>query len=258
MNGIFPRSKPDNLLCWVCTDLPLRAPESTDEYNAQEPDKLIKRAYSIASSSTDEYIEFYISVVRSGSLTPRLFNLEIGQRIYMSQKPTGMFTLEQVSEDQNVVLIATGTGVAPYMSMLRTDALHRKGNIVVVQGASNSWDLGYFSELKLLDSMFKKFTYYPTITEPEKEPVGWSGDTRFIQSIWEDKNFHEKIKFEPKPENTHIFLCGNPNMIHSMKEVLYGQQYKDHTKKNRGKYMLRSFNVKLRYSFTRGNLFPFV
>jgi ferredoxin--NADP+ reductase len=218
-----------------------RAPESTDEYSPQEPDKLIKRAYSIASSSTDEYIEFYISVVRSGSLTPRLFNLEIGQRIYMSQKPTGMFTLEQVSEDQNVVLIATGTGVAPYMSMLRTDALHRKGNIVVVQGASNSWDLGYFSELKLLDSMFPKFTYYPTITEPEKEPVGWSGDTRFIQSIWEDKGFHDKIKFEPKPENTHIFLCGNPNMIHSMKEVLYRQQYKDHTKKEPGQIHAEEF-----------------
>ncbi|MGE5357213.1 MAG: ferredoxin--NADP reductase [Deltaproteobacteria bacterium] len=218
-----------------------RAPESTEEFSQSEPEKLIKRAYSIASSSTDEYIEFYISLVRSGSLTPRLFNLEIGERVYMSQKPTGMFTLEQVDENQNVVLIATGTGVAPYMSMLRTDALHRKGNIVVVQGASNSWDLGYFSELKLLDSMFPKFTYYPTITEPDKEPAGWSGDTRFIESIWKDEEFHKKIKFEPKPENTHIFLCGNPKMIHSMKETLYGNNYKDHTKKEPGQIHAEEF-----------------
>jgi len=218
-----------------------RVAEATEEFNQQEPDKLIKRAYSIASSSTDEYIEFYISIVRSGSLTSRLFNLEIGDRLYMSQKPTGMFTLDEVDENQNVILISTGTGVAPYMSMLRSDALHRKGRIVVIQGASNSWDLGYFSELKLLDSMFPKFTYYPTITEPDKEPVGWSGDTRFVQNIWEDVSFQEKIGFMPKPENTHIFLCGNPRMIESMKELLEKQSFKNHSKKDPGQIHAEEF-----------------
>lgn len=218
-----------------------RVAEATEEFNQQEPDKLIKRAYSIASSSTDEYIEFYISIVRSGSLTSRLFNLEIGDRLYMSQKPTGMFTLDEVDENQNVILISTGTGVAPYMSMLRSDALHRKGRIVVIQGASNSWDLGYFSELKLLDSMFPKFTYYPTITEPDKEPVGWSGDTRFVQNIWEDVSFQEKIGFMPKPENTHIFLCGNPRMIESMKELLEKQNFKNHSKKDPGQIHAEEF-----------------
>ncbi len=218
-----------------------RVADATEEFNQQEPDKLIKRAYSIASSSTDEYIEFYISIVRSGSLTSRLFNLEIGDRLYMSQKPTGMFTLDEVDENQNVILISTGTGVAPYMSMLRSDALHRKGRIVVIQGASNSWDLGYFSELKLLDSMFPKFTYYPTITEPDKEPVGWSGDTRFVQNIWEDVSFQEKIGFMPKPENTHIFLCGNPRMIESMKELLEKQNFKNHSKKDPGQIHAEEF-----------------
>jgi len=218
-----------------------RVPDAMEEYQEQDPDKMIRRAYSIASSSTDEYVEFYISIVRSGSLTPRIFNLEIGDRIYMSQKPTGMFTLDQVDEDQNVVLIATGTGVAPYMSMLRTDALHRKGHIVIIQGASNSWDLGYFSELKLLANMFSKFTYYPTITEPDKEPAGWSGDTRFIEKIWDDPKFIEKIGFEPKPDNTHVFLCGNPNMIKSMKETLYKDGFKDHKRREPGQIHAEEF-----------------
>ena len=219
----------------------VRSEESTDEFNQQEDDKLIKRAYSIASSSTDEYVEFYISLVRSGSLTPRLWNLEIGERIYMSQKPTGMFTLDEVDENKNVILIATGTGVAPYMSMLRTDALHRKGSLVVIQGAANSWDLGYYSELKLLSSMFPKFTYYPTITDPAKEPAGWSGDVRFIQDIWKDEKFKEIIKFDPKPENTHIFLCGNPIMINGMKELLFGLDFKDHSRKSPGQIHAEEF-----------------
>lgn len=218
-----------------------KAPEATEEFKEQDPDKMIRRAYSIASSSTDEYVEFYISIVKSGSLTPRVFNLDIGDRIYMSQKPTGMFTLDQVDEAQNVVLIATGTGVAPYMSMLRTDALHRKGSIVIIQGASNSWDLGYFSELKLLSNMFGKFTYYPTITEPDKEPAGWSGDTRFIEKIWDDPKFAEKIGFQPKSDNTHVFLCGNPNMIKSMKATLYENGFKDHKKRDPGQIHAEEF-----------------
>jgi len=218
-----------------------RVEEATEEFKKQDPDKLIRRAYSIASSSTDEYVEFYISLVRSGSLTPRIWNLDIGDRIYMSQKPTGMFTLDQVPEDKNVILIATGTGVAPYMSMLRTDALHRKGRIAIIQGASNSWDLGYYSELNLLSNMFDKFTYYPTITEPDKEPAGWSGDTRFIEEIWKDPAFVEKIKFKPKPEDTHVFLCGNPNMINSMKETLKGEGFKEHSRRDPGQIHAEEF-----------------
>jgi ferredoxin--NADP+ reductase len=229
---------------FVVLGLPGSAPkaeEATKEYKEQDPDKMIRRAYSIASSSTQEFVEFYISIVRSGSLTPRVFNLEIGDRIYMSQKPTGMFTLDQVDEEQNIVLIATGTGVAPYMSMLRSDALRRKGKIVIIQGASNSWDLGYSSELHLLESMFSNFTYYPTITDPEKEPAGWSGDTRFIEEIWKDPKFGEKIGFEPKANNTHIFLCGNPNMIKSMKETLHSNDFKDHTRRDPGQIHAEEF-----------------
>ncbi len=218
-----------------------KVPEATEEFKEQAPTKLIKRAYSIASSSTDEYVEYYISLVRSGSLTPRLFNLEIGDRIFMSHKATGLFTLDKIAPDKNVFLFATGTGVAPYMSMLRSDALSRKGKIVVIQGASNSWDLGYSSELKLLSSMFPNFTYYPTVTDAEKEAGAWSGDTRFFNDIWTDKAFAEKIGFEPNAENSNIFLCGNPNMVTSMKELLWGQGFKDHTRKEPGQIHAEEF-----------------
>ncbi len=218
-----------------------KVPEATKEYKEQKPEKLIKRAYSIASSSTDEYVEYYISLVRSGSLTPRIFNLEIGDRIFMSHKATGLFTLDQIDSDKNIFLFATGTGVAPYMSMLRSDALSRKGKIVVVQGAANSWDLGYSSELKLLASMFPNFTYYPTVTDFEKEASSWSGDTRFFNEIWADKAFADKVGVEPTADNSHVFLCGNPNMVTSMKELLTGQGFTNHTKKEPGQIHAEEF-----------------
>jgi len=218
-----------------------RCADATQEFEAGKPDKLIKRAYSIASSSTEDVVEFYITLVHSGQLTPRIFNLKIGDRIWMGRKAVGMFTLDQIDEDRNVVLIATGTGVAPYMSMLRSNALKRKGNIMVIHGASNSWDLGYSSELKLLANMFDKFGYYPTITETHKEPPGWQGDTRFIEEIWKTGEVAKKWGFKPSPENTDVFLCGNPKMVDSMKELLYQDDFRDHKKKEPGQIHAEEF-----------------
>jgi len=153
-----------------------------------------------------------------------------------------MFTLDQIHEDQNIVLIGTGTGVAPYMSMLRTDALHRKGNILVIHGASNSWDLGYSSELNLLQSLSPKFRYIPTITIPEREFVPWSGRTEFIQDIWEDGSVEKLWGFKPTAENTHIFLCGNPRMVSGMIECLEKEGFKEHTRKEAGQIHAEKFN----------------
>lgn len=208
-----------------------------------EPDKLIKRVYSIASSSkNEEYIEFYITLVRSGALTPRLFALNIGDKIDLGKKPVGMFTLDAVPEDQNIVLVATGTGVAPYMSMLRSDALGtRTGKIAVLHGAANSWDLGYSSELVLLESLSNKLKYIPTILEPEREAAKWNGQTKFVQDIWTDKLIDKAFGSELKPENTHIFLCGNPKMVEAMNDVLGKEGFKEHKRKEPGQIHIESW-----------------
>lgn len=219
-----------------------RCAEATEEFSEPTPDKLIKRAYSIASSNVSkDYVEFYITLVHSGSLTPRLFDLKIGDKIWMGQRFTGMFTLEEVAENQNIVLIATGTGVAPYMSMLRSDALKRKGKIVVVHGASNSWDLGYSSELTLLQSLAPNFSYIPTITVPDKEVTPWNGKTQLVHEIWEDGSIEKAWGFKPTPEDTHIFLCGNPNMIAGMVETLGKDSFIEHSRRQPGQIHVEKF-----------------
>ena len=83
------------------------------EEDKLEPGKLQKRAYSIASSSVaKEFMEFYISLVPSGVLTPRLFALNRGNKVWLSPKATGLFTLDEVPVDKNVVFVSTGTGLA--------------------------------------------------------------------------------------------------------------------------------------------------
>lgn len=209
-----------------------------------EPDKLIRRAYSIASSSdTKEYLEFYISVVRSGALTPRLYNLNVGDSIWLGKKSTGMFTLDRVPDGTNVVLIATGTGLAPYMSMMRT--LITKGGIhskfAVIHGANHSLDLGYRSELETLERLQNNFAYIPVVSMPEQELVAWNGPIGFVEDAWKGKWFEDKWGFRPNSENTHVFLCGNPLMIDSALKFLGDENFVKHTKTEDGNIHLEEF-----------------
>ncbi len=219
--------------------LPGAAPRcamSEPEDPPSDPNKLIRRAYSIASSSlTQEYMEFYVALVTSGALTPRLFALNIGDRLWLGPKITGMFTFDQVPDEQNVVMIATGTGLAPYMSMLTTHLIcGGPRRFAVLHGARHSWDLGYRSELLTLQHLCKNFSYSPVISRPQSEPVAWAGAVGYVQDLWKSGVIAQRWGVAPTAENTHVFLCGSPQMIDDTVAMLQTEGYKEHTKKEPG------------------------
>ncbi len=206
-------------------------------------DKLIKRAYSIASSSKEkEYVELYITLIRSGTLTPRVFALNEGDGIFLGEKFKGMFTLKEVPEQANIVMVATGTGIAPYMSMIRTEFRERPNRrFAVIHGARHSWDLGYRSELSTLAYYFKNFAYLPVISRPGDEKEGWTGNTGHVQNLWREKVLEQRWGAPLKPENTHIFLCGAPAMAEEMSQLLESEGFKEHKKKEPGQVHLERF-----------------
>jgi ferredoxin--NADP+ reductase len=183
---------------------------------AADPDRMIRRAYSIASESrADEYLEFYLTVVMSGELTPRLFNLKIRDRLYVGPKAVGVFTLEK-APGKHILMIGTGTGLAPYMSMLRSE-LECNGSrqFVIVHGARFSWDLGYRTELTGLARHCKNFHYIPVITRP-KEDVTWQGRSGYLQNLIASGAIEEETGLPLTPDNFDIYLCGNPGMIETV------------------------------------------
>lgn len=201
------------------------------EEESLPPEKLIKRAYSISSSSRQKaFLEFYVALVTSGALTPRLFALKTGDAVWLGPRFSGLFTLRDVPADRHIVLIATGTGLAPYMSMLR-DALQCGGprRFAVVHGARHSWELGYRSELMMLDSMCPNMTYVPLISRPDAEPVPWNGQAGYVQDVWRRRPLRDRWGFDPTPDNTHVFLCGNPGMVETMLGVLKAEGFVEHT-----------------------------
>ena len=216
---------------------------SDPEQKEPPPDKIIKRPYSIASSSKDkEYLELYITLIRSGTLTPRLFDLKEGDAVFLSEKFKGVFTLQQVPEEANIAMVATGTGIAPYMSMIRTEFKVRPDRrFALLHGARHSWDLGYRAELETLDYYFNGFVYVPTLSRPADEKEGWTGQAGYVQDIWKKGVLAAEWNFTPKPADTHIFLCGAPAMLEEMVEILSSDGYKEHKKKEPGEIHVERF-----------------
>ncbi len=226
--------------------LPGRAPRSEGsdlEEDTPDPKRLIRRAYSIASSSLlREHMEFYINVVRSGALTPRLFALEQGDRVWLGPKVSGAFTLDQAPPTTDVVLVATGTGLAPYMSMLRTRLPRDNGRrFAVLHGVRQSWDLGYRSELTIMQQLCSNLTYLSLISRPANEHIPWSGMTGYVQDLWAGGFLDRAWGKRPKPEDTQVFLCGNPKMCEDMLALLEAEGFSEQTRKIPGQVHIERY-----------------
>ncbi|HSN56976.1 MAG TPA: ferredoxin--NADP reductase [Candidatus Sulfomarinibacteraceae bacterium] len=207
------------------------------------PGRLIRRAYSIASSSrARRYLEFYITLVQSGALSPRLFNLRPGDRVWLGPKITGTFTLDHAPPDNDLVLIATGTGLAPYMSMLRTElATEPRRRFAVLLGARHSWDLGYHSELVTMEQLSPPFSYLPIISRPAEEPVPWTGRAGYVLDLWRSRELDRVWGRRPHPADTSIFLCGNPHMIDDMVELLSQEGFTEHSRERPGSIFVERY-----------------
>lgn len=199
------------------------APES----ETTAPDKLIKRAYSIGSSPEQrEYLEFYIAVVPTGRLTSRLAVVQVGERVFCQPKVTGTFTLEGVPADKNLVLISTGTGLAPFMSMVRTSSIWApRRSITVIHGVRYPEDFAYAEELRALEISSKTLRYLPIASRAADT---WTGRKGRVQKIFEEGTV------TLNPESDHVFICGNPAMIEDLEAMLAGNGFKLHSKKAPG------------------------
>ena len=214
----FPEFEPGQYVgLGLCASAP-RSLLAEPEKRAPQPEALIRRPYSIASAPQHrECLEFYINLVPAGVLTPRLFCVEPGGRIFLGAKLSGSFTLRPVPEEANVILIATGTGLAPYVSMLRSGAaFSSRRRIALIHGVRRPQHLGYRSLFTALQSERPEFIYLPVVSRPEPELSPWKGAVGHVQDVWNSGVLEDAWGFRPSPQDTHVLLCGNPEMIESM------------------------------------------
>ena len=127
-----------------------------------------------------------------------------------------MFTLDKVPPEQDLVLLATGTGLAPYMSVIRTELVAGlKRKFIVAHGARMSSDLGYRGELEGLSRQWPNVVYAAAITRPCKDPT-WSGHTGRLQELFHRGVLDELAGERISPRRFDVFLCGHPGMIETV------------------------------------------
>lgn len=199
--------------------------------------RLVRRAYSIASSADERrWLELYLVLVPQGRLSPRVFGMRKGDRLYLDPHARGTFTLEGVEPDRDLVMVATGTGIAPYMSMLRTyrsRGERRWRRFVLIHGVRRAVDLGYDQELRRIASEDDSVVYVPTATR-EPDASAWQGLRGRVQHALEESTYQELVGSLLAPQACHVFLCGNPDMIRNVSAMLEARGFTAHSKTQPG------------------------
>ena len=185
-------------------------------------EKLIERPYSVVSSPLEPEIEIFFELVPHGQLTPRLYRLGQGDRMFVRRTAKGVFTLDRASGHQSHFMLATVTGVAPYVSIVRTlAAAERAGEpslghqFYVVEGASRSWELGYDAEFAELEKQFSWLHFVPTVSRPW-EDAAWTGEKGRVDDVV--RKYLDQ--FGCSSAATTAYLCGHPGMIEAGKGIL--------------------------------------
>jgi ferredoxin/flavodoxin---NADP+ reductase len=184
--------------------------------------KVLERAFSIASSPYEPELEFFIEKVHEGALSPQLHRLQVGDCVFMRKKAKGVFNVDVKSGHSQHFLISTVTGIAPYISMVRTlledlkaGTLAQPFRLVVLQGVSRSDEFGYDRELQEVAKHHSWLTYIPTISRPWEDPA-WPGERGRVDDLV--RKYSDNLGLTP--ETTTAYLCGNPGMIVNARDIL--------------------------------------
>jgi ferredoxin/flavodoxin---NADP+ reductase len=191
----------------------------------------LMRAYSIASANYDEELEFFSIKVPDGPLTSRLQNIQVGDELLVSSKPTGTLVADHLLPGRNLYLVGTGTGLAPFMSIVRDpDVYERFERIVLVHGARRVVDLAYrdYITKELPANEFfgeqiqKQLIYYPTVTRDEFVNQG-----RVTHLLENGKLAQDIGQPQPDPAHDRFMLCGSPTMLKDMCRILDAMGFKE-------------------------------
>jgi ferredoxin/flavodoxin---NADP+ reductase len=194
--------------------------------------KLLQRPYSVASAPSvadTEGYEFFVRHVPIIRFTTALWRLEVGHRMRMIG-PKGKFMLEP-DDTRTHLYVSTGTGIAPFISMIREGMAQGKPRkTVLLNGCSFAPELGYRAELEAWERDPRyRLTYVPTVSRPnDPRNAGWSGKTgRAEQVVW-DVCREQGLK----PDRTVVYICGNPDMILNVERSLMDHGFPEfHVKK---------------------------
>jgi len=205
-------------------------------------DKPLLRAYSIASANHEDEMEFFSIKVQDGPLTKHLQKLQVGDQVLVGKKPVGTLIADHLLPGKNLYLLSTGTGLAPFMSIIKDPEIYDKyDSVILVHGVRHVSDLAYqdYIENELPENEFfgdqvkAKLRYYPTVT---REPFRNNG--RLTDLMVCGKLFRDLGLPKPNLEDDRFMLCGSPTMLNDLTDLLVERGYKEAKRGKKGHYVI--------------------
>ncbi|MES2281445.1 MAG: ferredoxin--NADP reductase [Pseudomonadota bacterium] len=212
-------------------------------------DKPLLRAYSIVSANYEEHLEFLSIKVPDGPLTSRLQHIKVGDSIIVGKKPTGTLLIDYLLPGKRLYLLSTGTGLAPFMSVIRDPATYEAfEQVILVHGVRQADELAYHDLVldhlpkhEFLGEMIQKqLLYYPTVTRESYRNMGRVTDLMETGKMFEDLKLPNL-----DVANDRVMICGSPHMLKDLKHMLETRGFKEGTTSTPGDFVIeRAFAEK--------------
>ena len=212
-------------------------------------DKPLLRAYSIVSANYEDHLEFLSIKVPDGPLTSRLQYIKVGDTVIVGKKCTGTLLIDYLLPGKRLYLLSTGTGLAPFMSIIRDPQTYEAfEQVVLAHGVRELGELAYHDLItgqlpqhEFLGEMIgKQLLYYPTVTREPYRTMGRVTDLMASGKMFDD------LKLPPlDAANDRVMICGSPDMLKDLKAMLEGKGFKEGTTSKPGDFVIeRAFAEK--------------
>jgi ferredoxin--NADP+ reductase len=200
---------------------------------------MLGRPYSFVNPPQRGPHEFYFIVVPEGPLSPRLAALQAGDSLWLGPRANGFFTVGEVPAAEALWCVSTGTGIGPFLSMLRTDEPWEKfDRVVLVHGVRYARELTYQDAIgEIRDARRGAFTYVAMVTR-EAHAAAMPGR---ITAAIADGRLEARASLALTAENAHVMLCGNPEMIEDAQKVLAQRGMRRHRRREPGHITLETY-----------------
>jgi len=178
----------------------------------------VQRAYSYVNAPSDDLLEFYLVTVPEGKLSPHLQALQPGDQVMVTKEAAGFFVLDEVPDCKTLWMLATGTAIGPYLSMLQQgEGVDRFENIVLVHATRYAADLSFLPLMQQLQQRYPGRLHIQTVVSREAVPGSLTGR---VPALIENGELERATGLKLDADSSHVMLCGNPQMVRDTQQLL--------------------------------------